>query len=173
VRSEVVSGLTEERRALIGRYMLDAHAPPAGAEREEPMRREALEVTRQAPVEHERAVAVIATEVRRKTAEDRARREALEEVVRRAAVAEAQARRQADEERARYEALEAAARRAAAERTSPRQAGTELTARLVDALTRLQESSDATAARLERLTRALVLLSISIAAFTIVALLKG
>jgi hypothetical protein len=168
VRSDVATGLTEERRALIGRYMLDSHAPPAGAEREEPMRREALEVTRQA------AVASVATDVRRKAAEERARREALEAVVRRAAAAEAQARRQAEEERARYEALqEAAARRAAAERTSPGQAGTELTTRLVDALTRLEESSDATAARLERLTWALVLLSISIAAFTIAVLLKG
>jgi hypothetical protein len=172
VHSDVGNGLTEERRALIGRYMIDAHAPPAGAEREEPMRREALEVRARAPVEHERAVAVVATEVRRKAAEERARREALEEIVRRAAAAKAQARRQAEEERARYEALQAAARRAAEERTL-RQARAEPTTRLVDALTRLQESSDATAARLERLTWGLVLLSVSIAALAIAVLAQG
>jgi hypothetical protein len=168
VRSDVVTGLTEERRALIGRYMIDSHAPPAGAGREEPMRREALEVTRQA------AVASFTTEVRRKAAEERARREALEAVVRRAAAAEAQARRRAEEERARYEALqEAAARRAAAERAAPRPMGSDLTTRLVDAVIRLQESSDTTATRLERLTWALVLLSISVAALTITVLARG
>ena len=172
MRSDVVTGLTEERRALIGRYMLDAHASPARAEREEPMRREALEVTRRPPVEHERAVAAIATEVRRKAAEDRARREALEEVVRRAAAAEAEARRQAEEERARYEALQAAARRATEKRV-PRQAEAELTTRLIEALARLQASSDATATRLEQVTRALVLLSVTNAAFTIAVLVKG
>jgi hypothetical protein len=168
VRSDVATGLTEERRALIGRYMIDSHAPPAGAGREEPMRREALEVTRQA------VVASVGAEPRRKAAEERARREALEEIVRRAAAAEAQARRKAEEERARYEALqEAATRRAAAERAGPRPAGSELTTRLVDAVIRLQESSDATATRLEQLTWALVLISIAIAALTITVLVRG
>lgn len=136
------------------------------------MRREALEVKRRTPVEHVPAVAAVATEVRRKAAEERARREALEAVVRRAAAAEAQARRQAEEERARYEALQNAARRAAA-KPAPGRTQTELTTRLVDTLTRLQESSDANAARLERLTWALVLLSISIAALTITVLARG
>jgi len=168
VRSDVATGLTEERRALIGRYMLDSHAPPAGAEREEPMRREALEVTRQA------AVASVATDVRRKAAEERARREALEAVVRRAAAAEAQARRQAEEERARYEGLqEAAARRAAEDRTTPQQSADELTTCLLDALARFQESSDARVVQLERLIWALVLVSISIAALTVAVLVTG
>ena len=193
MHSDVGNGLTEERRALIGRYMIDAHATPAGVEREEPMRREALEVPRQDPVEHARAVAAIATEVRRKMAEERARREGLEAVVRRATAAEAHARRQAEEERARYEALQDAAKRAAAaveEQTrldaeearelreaaaapGRRRAGDELTTRVIQALARLQESSDAAATRLERLTWALVLLSASIAAFAIAVFVKG
>ena len=49
----------------------------------------------------------------------------------------------------------------------------ELTTRLIHALSRARESSDAAAQRLERLTWALVLLSIVIAVFTAAVFFKG
>ena len=112
MQSDGGNRLTEGRRALIARYMVDAPEQPAGAEREEPMRREALEaVARRAAFAHERtrreaeervaqrvALASVTEEARRKAADERMRREALEEVARRAADAEAYANREADED---------------------------------------------------------------------------
>jgi colicin import membrane protein len=233
VQSDGSKRLTEERRALIARYLIDAPEPPAGAEREEPMRREALEeAARQAAVAHDRsrrdaedrvaqrvALASVAEKARRKAADERMRREALEEVARRVAQAEERvqyellndaARRAAAaveeqawleaeearelreaaekaarlalaaEEEARRQAAEERVRRQAAEQAAPRAAASltyridhELTTRLIQALTRLQTSSDAAATRLERLTRAVVAFCLVIAALTVAVFLKS
>lgn len=190
MQTDASTRLSEERRALIARYLLAA-PQPAGPEREEPMRREALaEAARRAAVADERsrreaaegvarrtALASIAEEARRKAADERARREALEEIARRAAAAEAHHRREAAAERAEYEALSVAA--AVEEQIAPAApAGAQpidhrSTAPLLQALQRLERSSDATAARLERLAWALVLQSALIAALAIAVFVRG
>jgi hypothetical protein len=128
LQSDGSKRLTEERRALIARYLLDAPGTPAAAGPEAPMRREALEeVARQAAVADERtrreaeqrvaervALAVVAEKARRKADDQRIRREALEQAAWRAAEAEAYAKRKVEDKRAKYEALDSAARRAAA-----------------------------------------------------------